>query len=377
MNHGKLSLAGKSGEEQAAEAIDYSLDEQHAKRIRRIGKKLLRVANCLISFGKVAEKMPDKDRSMASIEAQFSDSLPLSGIPEFVPDARTDRFLATHKLVAGAPYIRFYASHPILNEDGEVVGNIRLLDYSPRVLGDEEKLLLSDLAAFAERELRLISMIATRQDLLKKNWSLRRDSMIDPDVGTWNRTAITRLLKQEVEQCRKDDKPLSLVLADLDAFKKINEVHGRTAGDNLLVKVVSRLRSCIRPHDTLGRYEGGRFLIILPGADNMIAKLVAERLQNAIKSNPETIGDTTVAVTISSGTVSTDKFASADSDELVSLVNAALSSAQKLGHNSIAQAVSNEVKSSPVAEKVPPAVVKASPSAARSSAKPFPTITDI
>lgn len=341
MNQGNLSVAGRSGVEPAGEAIAVSLDEQHAQRIRRIGKKVLRVANCLITFGKIAEKRADKDRSMASIEAQFSDSLPLSSIPEFVPDARTDRFLATHRLVAGAPYIRFYASHPIRNEDDEVIGNIRLLDYSPRVLGDEEKLLLSDLAALAERELRLISMIATRQDLLKKNWSLRRDSMIDPVVGTWNRTAITRLLKQEVEQCRKDAKPLSLVITDLDAFKKINETHGRTAGDNLLLKVVSRLRSCIRPHDTLGRYEGGRFMIILPGADNVIAKLVAERLQNAVKSNPETIGDATVAVSISSGTVSTDKFSSADSDELISLASAALSSAQQLGHNSIFQAVPN------------------------------------
>jgi len=370
MNQGKLSVARKSGDEQSGEAIAYSLDEQHAQRIRRIGKKLLRVANCLITFGKVSEKSSAKDRSMASIEAQFSDSLPLSGIPEFVPDARTDRFLATHKLVAGAPYIRFYASHPIRNEDDEVVGNIRLLDYSARVLGEEEKLLLSDLVAFAERELRLISMVATRQDLLKKNWNLRRDSMIDPDVGTWNRTAITRLLKQEVEQCRKDDKPLSLVLADLDAFKKINEVHGRTAGDNLLVKVVSRLRSCIRPHDTLGRYEGGRFMIILPGADNVIAKLVADRLQNAIKSNPEIIGDSTVAVTISSGTVSTDKFASADSDELISLVSGALASAQKIGHNSIAQAT-------PMAAKTSPAAAIVSPVVTRSASKPFPTITDI
>lgn len=364
MNQGKSLRAGGSGAEQADEEFVVSIDEQHDKRIRRIGKKLLRVANCLVTFGKLAEKPSDQDRSMASIEAQFCDSLPLSGIPEFVPDAKSDRFLATHKLVIGAPYIRFYASHPIRNEDDEVVGNIRLLDYSPRVLGDEEKLLLSDLAALVERELRLISMIATRQDLLKKNWNLRRESMIDPDVGTWNRTAITRLLKQEVEQCRKDGKPLSLVLADLDAFKKVNEAHGRTAGDNLLVKVVSRLRSCIRPHDTLGRYEGGKFLIILPGADSMIAKLVAERLQNAVKANPETIGNATVAVSISSGTVSTDKFAAADSDELISLVSAALSSAQKLGSNSIAQAA-------------PKAAANVAPRATTSGRKPFPTVIDI
>ena len=314
-----------------------SFDAQHLSRIRRIGKQLLGVANCLITFGEQAEK-GRSERSMAAIEAQFSDSLPLSGIPEFVPDAKADRFLGNNKFVLGAPYIRFYASHPIKTVDGEVVGNIRLIDYSSRELKDEEKRFLADLAVLAERELHLISMTATRLELLKKNWSLRRESMIDPVVGTWNKTAITRLLKQEIEQCRKDQKPLSVVMTDLDEFKKVNEAHGRTVGDTLLVKVVSRLRSCIRPHDTLGRFEGGKFMIILPGACHMVAKMVAERLQNAIKSHPESVGAAKVGLTISSGTVSTDKFPGAASDDLVAQALSALSAAQKQGINSIYQA---------------------------------------
>ena len=326
-------LSGQSGD-----AMLPSFDDPHLQRIRRMGKGLLKVANCLITFGSVADKKSNGERSMATIEAQFCDSIPLSGAAEFVSETRTDRFLANNKHVLGAPYIRFYASHPIRNEDGVVVGNVRLIDYSPRALSDDEKQSLADLAALAERELRLISMIATRQDLLKRNWSLRRDSMIDPVVGTWNRTAILRLLKQEVEQCRKDDKPMSLLMADLDSFKLINQTHGRSAGDTLLVKIASRLRSCVRPHDTLGRYEGGRFMILLPGASHIIARSVAERLQSAISLTPETLGEAKVSVTICSGTVSTDQFATADSEELVSLVSAALSTAQKLGPNSIAQA---------------------------------------
>ncbi len=338
MGQSKSSAARDALTGQASDAAPLAIDGQHLLRIRRMGKGLLKVANCLVTFGSVAEKKSNGERSMATIEAQFCDSIPLSSIPEFVPETRTDRFLANNKHVLGAPYIRFYASYPIRSEDDVVVGNVRLIDYSPRVLNDEEKQSLADLAALAERELRLMAMIATRQDLLKRNWSLRRDSMIDPVVGTWNRTAILRLLKQEVEQCRTDDKPMSLLMADLDSFKQINQTHGRSAGDTLLVRIASRLRSCVRPHDTLGRYEGGRFMILLPGASHTIARSVAERLQSAISSTPETLGDAKVSVTICSGTVSTDQFAAADSEELVSLVSAALSSAQKLGPNSIAQA---------------------------------------
>ena len=339
MSSEKLPAAAGTPTEGGGESLVAGIDEQHLRRIRRMGKNLLKVANCLVTFGEVAKKEANSSRSMAAIEAQFSDSLPLSAMPEYVADTKTDRFLSNHKHVIGAPYVRFYASFPIRNEDERVVGNVRVLDYSPRVLTDDEKVSLSDLAVLVERELRLMSMIATRQDLLKKNWSLRRDSMIDPVAGTWNRTAITRLLKQELEQCRKDEKPLSLVMADIDAFKSVNEAHGRSAGDTLLVKIASCLRSCIRPHDTLGRYEGGRFLILLPGAGHIIAKMVAERLQSAIQSTQETLGEAKVSITISSGAVSTDQFASADEEALITLVCAALSTAQKLGHNSIAQAI--------------------------------------
>ncbi|MBS1170797.1 MAG: sensor diguanylate cyclase [Burkholderiaceae bacterium] len=323
----------------ATEAGLIPLDAQQVQRIRRIGKRLLRVANCLIALTEDADKPAEGEKSMESIEAQFSNSVPISGIPVYVPDTRSDRFLSTHRQVVGAPYIRFFASYPIRNAENAVIGNVRLIDYSPRVLSDEEKQSMSDIAVLVEREFQLSATNASRMELMKKNWNLRRESMIDPLVGTWNRTAITRLLKQEIEQCRKDEKPVSVVLADVDAFKKINEAHGRGVGDLILQKLASRLRSCIRPHDTLGRYEGGKFMIILPGADHIVAKLVAERLNNAIRTTPEKAGETTVSLTICSGTVSSDKFPSAGVDELISRANAALSSAQKMGHNSIAQAV--------------------------------------
>lgn len=319
------------------------LDEEHLQRIRRIGKRLLNVANCLIIFGPSENKQQDSERSIAGIETLFVNSLPLSNAPEYIDDTRQDRFLSTHRNVVGAPYIRFYASYPIRNRINEnaLVGNVRLLDYAPRTLTDAERESLADVAGLVERELEMLSTDAARQDLLKKNWSLRRDSMIDPIAGTWNRVAIKRMLKQEMVQCIKDGKPLSLLITDLDGFKQINETHGSNIGDNLLLKVASRLRSCIRPHDYLGRYEDGKFMLILPGASHDIAKQVALRLQQAIKSHTETVGNKAVELSVSSGTVSTDRFASSNSDELISLAYTTLLSAQKLGYNSILQATPN------------------------------------
>lgn len=316
------------------------IEEEHILRIRRIGKALLNVSNCQVTFGLLSEKYPDGDRSVAAIEAQFINSMPLSKVQEFIGDTRQDRFLSDHKNVVGAPYIRFYASYPIKNKikNDAVIGNIKLLDYTPRNLTDEERESLADVAAMVERELEMLSMEAARQDLLKKNWSLRRESMIDPVVGTWNRSAIMRMLKQEILQCRQDEKPLSVLMTDLDGFKKIHDAYGSNMADALLVKTASRMRSCIRPHDSLGRYEEGKFMILLPGASHEIARLVAMRLQQAIKANAETVGDKRLEITVSSGTVSTDQFSTADSEELIALACETLLLAQKLGTNSIVQA---------------------------------------
>lgn len=333
------SDASSSDSVQTTDSGSIILDEQHLQRIRRLGKHLMRAANCLVTFGEIAEKQVAGDRSMEAIEAVFSDSIPLSGIPVYVPDTRADRFLATHRQVVGAPYIRFFSSYPIKGPDNSVVGNIRLIDYAPRILADEEKTSLADLAVLVERELQFGAINVSRMELIKKNWNLRRESMIDPLVGTWNRMAITRLLKQEIQQCRQDEKPLAVVVSDVDAFKQINLSHGRDIGDIMLQKIASRLRSCIRPHDTLGRYEGGKFMIILPGACHLVAKQVAERLNSAIRLNPESAGSKIVNMTICSGTASTDIFPAASADELIAHANGALMSAQKMGHNSISQAM--------------------------------------
>jgi len=313
---------------------------ENLERISRIGKQLLSVANCTVTFGEKTGSQNDGERSLAKIEAAFLASIPLSEKLEVVSDTKQDPAFSSHRLVVGAPYIRFYASIPVRRKE-EVIGNVRLIDYKPQVFGKEEEQILNDLAALIEREFLLDVVRAAYINLEKKNRALRRDSMIDPLIGTWNRTAIIRLLKQETEQCKIQKKPLSLIFADIDLFKKINEKHGRNEGDRLLMKVASRLRSCIHPGDTLGRYEGEKFMIILPGASHTAAKTIAERLQTVIMSHPEPVGNSNEAVnlTISSGTVSTDMFPSAAIDELIFRVDSALQAAKNAGRNCVVQAV--------------------------------------
>jgi diguanylate cyclase (GGDEF)-like protein len=308
-------------------------------RIRRIGKKLFDVANCVITFGNTPPALMDGVRTMASVETAFCYSVSLLDESVVVLDTRNHLSLCQHRSVSGAPYIRFYASHPVYNQEKNLVGCIHLIDYTPRsAFGEGERQMLADLATLVERELQLRTVNALQLDLQKKNKNLRRKSLIDPLIGTWNRGAIMRILTIEAIRCDKAGVPLSLIVADLDFFKRINDTYGHPAGDTVLVKVASRLRSCIRSQEALGRYGGEEFLIVLPGSSHTTALAVAERMRVAIASQPEIIGGTSLNLTISAGIASTDLFPTATTEELISRADVALYAAKDAGRNRVAKA---------------------------------------
>lgn len=313
--------------------------ERQVARVRRIGKRLFDVSNCIVTFKESKSGYPNEEWSIEGFEKAFCASLPIAECPTVIADINKEPSLAGHRLVAGAPYIRFYAAHPIINEEGVAVGCVSVVDYAPRAFSDDDKQLLADLSALVGRELQMSAMNASQLDLVKKNRNLRRESLTDPVVGTWNRAAITRLLGVEIERCHKEEKPLSLVFVELDSFMKVKDAHGQPAGDYVLLKAASKLRSCIRPSDALGRYEGEKFMIVLPGASHATVMVVAERMRQALMSQPEQIGDATVNLTICSGTVSTDLFPGAAIDELITHADLALRSAKNAGYNRIAQAM--------------------------------------
>lgn len=315
------------------------LEEQIA-RIRRIGKQLFQVADCLVSFSDCASGEVFQFPAISG-EADFCRSLPQPGGVTVVMDARLDLALRRHPAVTGAPHIRFYAAHPIHGSENEIIGSISLVDYAPRLFSQADRLLLADLAALVDREIHLKSVNASQIDLQRQNKTLRRKSLIDPLLGTWNRGAIMRILAIEADRCDKQGLPLSLIVVDLDYFKKINDTYGHPAGDEVLVKVASRLRSCIRPQEALGRYGGEEFLVVLPGACHETAMAVAERMRQAVAMQPEAVAGTSLKLTISAGISSTIQFPAASTEELISKADVALYAAKDAGRNRVIQAAAH------------------------------------
>ena len=131
--------------------------------------------------------------------------------------------------------------------------------------------------------------------------SLAEASNRDGLTGIYNRRYLEELLNKEFSRAQRYSSMMALIMLDIDHFKRVNDVHGHLAGDEVLRHTATRLRECLRDIDTFARYGGEEFVVVLPETPVEGALVVAERLCHAMASSPVTIGDLELPVTISLG----------------------------------------------------------------------------
>ena len=121
----------------------------------------------------------------------------------------------------------------------------------------------------------------------------------DPLTGCQNPLALWGTIADEINRARRHDDPLACVFIDLDGFKHVNDVDGHIAGNAVLAAAGAEFRRGLRSYDTVGRYGGDEFVLVLPGTDYQHACLLAERIAAGI--GPATGGLTSVTLTASWG----------------------------------------------------------------------------
>jgi len=137
------------------------------------------------------------------------------------------------------------------------------------------------------------------EHLREEREHLREEVETDPLTGAASRRAVLGYLEDLLD--RDGQGPISVVVADVDHFKDVNDELGHVAGDQVLIEVVKRFGGALRRRDVLGRYGGDELLAVLVDADIEAAAEVAERVRRAVTASPIKLGESEVTVTVTLG----------------------------------------------------------------------------
>jgi len=174
-----------------------------------------------------------------------------------------------------------------------------------------------------------------------------RLAQFDPLTGVLNRRAILARLQVACVDARQAQKPLAALFLDLDHFKRINDGHGHAAGDTVLAAFAAAMQDELRESDRLGRYGGEEFLIVLPDANELLARSIGERIRARTAALRVPVGEEELRLTVSIGIALLDD-ASASAESLIEHADMALYRAKAQGRNRVTQYQPGEIGESTV-----------------------------
>jgi diguanylate cyclase (GGDEF)-like protein len=179
----------------------------------------------------------------------------------------------------------------------------------------------------------LIVLFLTQLALSRYQRRLEEMAATDELTGLLNRHAFTILIGRLLAEYRRDLRPISVLLVDIDHFKRINDNHGHLAGDAVLAKIAGILQEGLRASDLAVRWGGEEFLVVLKGCDLEEAKHIAEKLRAAIAAQPIGVEGRSIEVTASFGVSQFD--GTELPTQTVSRADAALYWAKQEGRNCV------------------------------------------
>jgi diguanylate cyclase (GGDEF)-like protein len=189
-----------------------------------------------------------------------------------------------------------------------------------------------------DEQLRLLTAIGNEVSVAIERTRLfdtvQQLAITDSLTGLCNRRHFFALLGQEVNRSSRYGAPLSLIMLDVDHFKQVNDTYGHVVGDQVLQAITQTCRAQVRQTDTLGRYGGEEFVILLPETPLNHARQIAERICNDIARLPVTISDRLINITVSIGVASLER-GYASPEKLLNDADRALYLSKQAGRNRV------------------------------------------
>jgi len=320
---------------QASRELNATLDpEQLYVAIHKAAAQLMSTEAFVISLINEAKREIDAvyliDRSgrhpamKSSLDNGMSGQVISSGQSLYIPDFSVN--MGVKHVHFGDPHeVRSILAVPMYRQGtGKAFGILSAQSYSPNAYTPDDQALLELLAAHAATAIENARLFAEVQTL----------ALTDPLTGLFNRRYFLALSVQECERSRRYHHPLSLMLMDIDDFKRVNDTYSYTVGDQVLVAVTELCAARLRKSDVFCRWGGEEFMVLLPETNLEDAREIAERLREQVFCTPIETETGQVSVSISIGVAElNDQYS--DLDGMRAEVDEALHLAKKAGKNRV------------------------------------------
>ena len=222
-----------------------------------------------------------------------------------------------------------YQAHKAL---GDTAAALRHLEKHSDLLRER---IVQQLQAQSEQFITRVEAEHSRREVERQRaraQSLEADIRRDPLTGLGNRRAVDHQLPALLGDTAAGGRPVTLAILDLDHFKQINDRHGHLVGDRVLVATAQLMRECVRQADLVARIGGEEFLLVLPDADESLAREVCERIRQRVAGHDWASVAPGLAVTLSAGLASAPPY---DETALATRADQALYRAKARGRNCV------------------------------------------
>lgn len=164
---------------------------------------------------------------------------------------------------------------------------------------------------------------------------IQKLAITDPLTGLFNRRHLFYMAEREINRAVRMNRPLAVIMMDLDHFKQINDLYGHMTGDRILKELAQRCQEGLRQVDLLARYGGEEFIFLLPECDFDRAVQVAERLRKSISETPFTTSSDLIWVTASFGVSAVEPGEETTLEKLIQEADISLYNAKATGRNNV------------------------------------------
>lgn len=311
------------------------------ERFDRITRTLCRVFDVPIAYLALMDKDTQWFKSIQGVQmisTPRKDSLCQHTLLEdeylLCADMSHDERFAGNPYVTGPFALRFYAGM-VLKSRGQNVGTLCIVDSKPRDFSEEDIQALRDITYWAQTELHFTQLTDTQIELLGELDVALQQARIDGLTRLWNQATTKQILHRAFQRHLLNLSPLSVLMIDADHFKRVNDLYGHAAGDQVLHGMASALRQSLRPDDAIGRYGGEEFMVVLDNCPLEQATNLAKRILNRIRSLEFHNISPDLHMTVSIGIANSAARGLEDESDLMDLADKALYKAKNNGRDQI------------------------------------------